>query len=91
MSETVTARTAEGWVPNPARLAAYRREAATSGLDGQPYRSAVTEGRKIVRDALEWTMVRQRLEALIGPTIRPARLIAQEGRPRREAFGIWRP
>ena len=58
MSEAVTARTAAGWVPNAARLAAYRREAATSGLDGQPYRSAVTEGRKIVRDALDWIMTR---------------------------------
>jgi amidase len=86
MSEAVTARTAEGWVPNPARLAAYRREAATSGLDGQPYRSAVTEGRKIVRDALEWIMVRQRLEAFVGPTIRPARLIAQESQPEARGF-----
>ena len=86
MSEAVTGRTAEGWVPNPARLAAYRREAATTGLDGQPYRSAVTEGRKIVRDALEWTMVRQRLEALIGPTIRPARLIAEESQPEARGF-----
>jgi amidase len=73
-------------VPNPARLAAYRREAATSGLDGQPYRSAVTEGRKIVRDALEWIMVRQRLEAFVGPTIRPARLIAQESQPEARGF-----
>ena len=86
MSEAVTARTAAGWVPNAARLAAYRREAATSGLDGQPYRSAVTEGRKIVRDALDWIMTRQRLDALIGPTIRPARLIAQESQPEARGF-----
>ena len=86
MSEAVTGRTAEGWVPNPARLAAYRREAATSGFDGQPYRSAVTEGRKIVRDALEWIMARQRLDAFVGPTIRPARLIAQESQPEARGF-----
>jgi amidase len=86
MTEAVTAPTPQGWVPNQARLAAYRREAATTGLDGQPYRSAVSEGRKIVRDALEWVMVRHRLDALIGPTIRPARLIAQESQPEARGF-----
>jgi amidase len=72
---------------NPARLEAYRREAARGTLQEQPYRSAVVEGRKIVRDLLEWTLAQRRLDALIGPTIRPARLISEEAIP--ESRG-WR-
>jgi amidase len=87
LSEMIAAPTQEGWVPNPARLEAYRREAATGTLQDQPYRSAAVEGRKIVRDLLEWTLTQQRLDALIGPTIRPARLISQEAIP--ESRG-WR-
>ena len=56
-------------------------------LQDQPYRSAAVEGRKIVRDLLEWTLTQQRLDALIGPTIRPARLISEEAIP--ESRG-WR-
>jgi hypothetical protein len=56
-------------------------------LDDQPYRSALGEGRKIIRDLLEWTLKQQRLDALIGPTIRPARLISEEAIP--ESRG-WR-
>ena len=47
-------------------------------LQDQPYLSAVVEGREIVRDLLEWTFRQQRLDALIGPTIQPARLITEE-------------
>ena len=86
MAEAVTAPTPQGWVPNPARLAAYRREATTTGLDGQPYRSALKEGRTIVRDALDWMITRHQLDALIGPTIRPARLIADELQPEARGF-----
>jgi hypothetical protein len=39
----------------------------------QPYRSAVTDGRRIVRDLLDWTLSRERLDAFISPTVRPAR------------------
>jgi amidase len=87
LSEAITAPTREGWVPNPARLEAYRREAAMGTLQDQPYRSAVVEGRKIVRDLLDWTLTQQRLDALIGPTIRPARFISEEATP--ESRG-WR-
>lgn len=81
LSAAIVAPTREGWVPNPARLEAYRREAAMDTLQDQPYQSAVVEGRKIVRDLLEWTLKQQRLDALIGPTIRPARLISDEAIP----------
>ncbi len=81
LSAAIVAPTREGWVPNPARLEAYRREAAMDTLQDQPYKSAVVEGRKIVRDLLEWTLKQQRLDALIGPTIRPARLISDEAIP----------
>jgi amidase len=87
LSEKISKPTPEGWVPNPARLEAYRREAARGTLQEQPYRSAVVEGRKIVRDLLEWTLAQRRLDALIGPTIRPARLISEEAIP--ESRG-WR-
>jgi amidase len=87
LSEAIKAPTPEGWIPNPARLEAYRREAATGTLDEPLYRSAAFEGRKIVRDVLEWTFKQQRLDALIGPTIQPARLISKEATP--ESRG-WR-
>lgn len=76
-----------GWTPNKARLEQYRREAAAGTLQDQPYRSAVSEGRKIVRDLLDWTLKRERLDAFIGPVVRPARLIREEGTP--ESRG-WR-
>lgn len=76
-----------GWTPNRARLEQYRREAAAGTLEDQPYRSAVTEGRTIVRDVLDWTLKRERLDAFIGPTLRPARLISEESTP--ESRG-WR-
>jgi amidase len=87
LSEAIAAPTPEGWVPNLARQEAYRREAAMGTLQDQPYRSAAVEGRKIVRDLLDWTLKQQRLDALIGPTIRPARLISEEAVP--ESRG-WR-
>jgi amidase len=87
LSEVLVAPTGQGWVPNPARLEAYRREANTGTLQDQPYRSAAIEGRQIVRDVLEWTLKQQRLDALIGPTVRPARLISEEATP--ESRG-WR-
>ena len=80
LSEAVTERTSD-WTPNKARLEQYRREAATGSLHDQPYRSAVSDGRKIVRDLLEWTLERERLDAFIGPTARPARLISEESTP----------
>jgi amidase len=81
LSETLKSPTPEGWVPNTARLEAYRREAKTGTLNDQPYVSALTDGRKMVRESLEWFMVKERLDAFIGPTSRPARLIKDEAIP----------
>jgi amidase len=81
LSEQITAVTPEGWVPNKARLEAYKREAQIGTLQDQPYRSALTDARKIVRENLEWLLARDRLDAFIGPTGRPPRLIKDEASP----------
>lgn len=81
LSEQLKEQTPEGWVPNTVRLEAYKREAKTGTLRDQPYLSVVTEGRKIVRDILEWYLAKERLDAFIGPTISPARLIKEESTP----------
>ena len=47
-------------------------------MAAQPYRSALNESRKIVKDVLTWVIKEHRLDALISPTSRPARLIADE-------------
>jgi amidase len=87
LSEAVVAGNPAGWTPNPARLEQYRREATMGALDDAPYRAAATHGRALVRDVLDWTLKRERLDAFIGPTLRPARLISEESTP--EARG-WR-
>ena len=84
LSEAVTETS--GWTPNKARLEQYRREAAAGTLQDQPYRGAVTDARKIVRDLLDWTLKRERLDAFVGPTIRPARLISEESTPESRGF-----
>jgi amidase len=78
LSEAVKDEMPEGWVPNRARLDQYRREAKAGTLQDQPYRSALTDGRKMVRESLEWFLAKDRLDALIGPTSRPPRLIKDE-------------
>jgi amidase len=65
------------WVANRVRVEAHRREASTS-INGQPYLSALNEARKMVRDVLTWMIAEYKLDALISPTSRPARLIAEE-------------
>ena len=81
LSEKISAATPEGWVPNPARLEGYKREAAIGTLQDQPYRSSLTDARKIVRENLEWLLEKHRLDAFIGPTARPPRLIKDEATP----------
>jgi len=81
LSEQIDAVTPEGWVPNKARLEAYRREAKIGTLQDQPYRSALTDGRKMVRESLEWFLAKERLDAFIGPTGRVPRLIKDEAAP----------
>jgi amidase len=73
-------------VPNAPRLAQYRREAATGGLDSPAYRQAVTDARSSLRQVLEHIVRRDRLDALIGPTARPARLISEEAQPDTRGF-----
>jgi amidase len=68
-------------VPNKARLDAYAREARTGTLQDQPYVSALTDGRRMVRESLKWFLTRERLDAFIGPTSRPPRLIKDEAAP----------
>lgn len=75
LSEAVKNETSEGWVPNKARLDQYGREAKAGTLQDQPYQSALTDGRKMVRESLEWFLAKDRLDAFIGPTSRPPRLI----------------
>ena len=44
------------------------------------YRSALHDGRKIVRDSLTWFLAREKLDAFVVPTAsRPPRLIKDEG------------
>jgi amidase len=82
LSEKLTAPSPEGWLPNPGRLAGYRREAKLGSLDDQGYLSARNEGMRIVRDVLTSVLRRDRLDAFIGLTSRvPARLITEEGQP----------
>jgi amidase len=40
----------------------------------------------MIRELLDWTLRRERLDALIGPTIRPARLISEEAVPEARGF-----
>jgi amidase len=81
LSEMITSVTPEGWVPNKARLDQYRREAQIGTLQDQPYRSSLTDARKIVRENLEWMLTKDRLDAFIGPTARPPALIKDEATP----------
>lgn len=81
LAERTTEAAKEGWFPNPVRLASYKREAQIGTLQDQPYRSSLTDARKIVRENLEWLMAKERLDAFIGPTARPPRLIKDEGTP----------
>jgi amidase len=78
LTELLTTETPEGWVPNPVRLAGHRREATMTGLHDQLYISAVGDLRKIARDVLQLVLATHRLDALIGPTALPARLISEE-------------
>ncbi|MBC7369388.1 MAG: glutamyl-tRNA amidotransferase [Undibacterium sp.] len=82
LSEKITEPTKEGWVPNKNRLEAYRREKKAGTLDDKPYHSALEDGRKIVRENLEWIIAREKLDAFIVPTSsRPPRLIKEADAP----------
>ncbi|MCX6952796.1 MAG: amidase family protein, partial [Verrucomicrobia bacterium] len=82
LSEKITEPTKEGWVPNKNRLDAYKREKKAGTLTDQPYLSAVTDGRKIMRENLTWFLTKEKLDAFLVPTsARPPRLIKDEGAP----------
>jgi len=90
LSEKITSVTPEGWVPNKARLDAYKHEAEIGTLEDQPYRSSLGDARKIVRENLEWLLTKERLDAFIGPTGRPPRLIKDEATlPPPTLGGAW--
>lgn len=82
LSEKITETTQEGWVPNKNRLESYRRELKAGTLDDKPYQSALEDGRKIVRENLEWFIARDKLDAFIAPTSSaPPRPISEDDRP----------
>ena len=79
LSEKITGPTKEGWVPNKNRLESYRREKKAGTTQDQPYRSALEDGRKIVRESLTWFIASERLDAFIVPTsAKPPRLIKDD-------------
>jgi amidase len=86
LSERLVEEAPRGWVPNNARLESYRREATVGTLRDQPYVSASTAGRAMVRDILGWLLTTERLDAFIGATIPPARLISEESTPAAPGF-----
>ncbi|GAB1489067.1 amidase [Opitutaceae bacterium] len=82
LTEKITAPTPEGWVPNANRLATLRKQEKAGTLQDTPYATAVTDGRKIVRDNLTWIMQKEKLDAFIVPTnSRPVPLIKGEQMP----------
>jgi len=64
LSEKLKEEAPEGWIPNKARLEAYGREAKAGTLQDQPYVSALTDGRKMVRESLEWFLAKYRIPEL---------------------------
>ena len=58
----------EGWEPNRGRLTTMKRGVKAGALDSEPYRSAVNEGRKMIRENLEWLVAKDKLDAFIVPT-----------------------
>ncbi len=75
-------RNEEGWEPNRGRLETIRRGLKAGTRTDQPYLSAVTEGRKIVRENLEFFLAKDKLDAFIWPTSsRPAALSREDSAP----------
>lgn len=67
-TEAITTPTREGWVPNPGRLKSLIKQSKAVSLQDTPYLDALNEGRRIVRENLEWALKRERLDAFIVPT-----------------------
>ncbi len=78
LSEKV-ATSEEGWEPNRGRLETMKKSVKAGAFDAEPYRSAVNEGRKMIRENLEAIMAKEKLDAFITPTSgRPAGLSSAE-------------
>ena len=79
LSEKVTSPTAEGFFPNLGRLALYRTEAKSPGLDDPSYRAALDHGLPYVRAVVQGLFDQHKLDAIVYPTNprRPA-LVGQE-------------
>lgn len=72
--------TEDGWEPNRGRLETMKRGIKAVALDQEPYRGAVAEGRKLVRENLEAIVAKEKLDAFITPTSgRPAGFNRSEG------------
>ena len=84
LTKKITEETPEGWVPNPDRLESYEQELEAGTTEDVPYVRALNEGRKIVRDSLQWYLQDMELDAFIVPTrTRPPSLIEESERPSR--------
>lgn len=80
LSEKITAPTQEGWVPNKNRFTSYEREKKAGTIHDLLYRSALEDGRKIVRENLQWFLTKEKLDAFIVPTAsHPPRLTKDDG------------
>ena len=72
--------TEDGWEPNRGRLETMKRGIKAVALDQEPYRGAVEEGRKMIRENLEAIVAKEKLDAFITPTSgRPAWFNRSEG------------
>jgi amidase len=70
----------DGWEPNRGRLETMKRGLKAGALDSEPYRSAVNEGRKMIRENLAAIIAREKLDAFITPTSgRPPAVGRDEG------------
>ncbi len=68
LSEKIKKDSEDGYFQNENRLKAYKREAKAGTLEDTPYLSALSDGRKIVRENLTWFLESEKLDAFIVPT-----------------------
>jgi amidase len=72
--------TEEGWEPNRGRLETMKRGLKAGAMESEPYRSAVNEGRQMIRENLEAIVAKEKLDAFITPTSsRPPGVARDEG------------
>lgn len=71
--------TEDGWEPNRGRLETMKRSTKAGTFDSEPYRSAVNEGRQMIRENLEAIVAKEKLDAFITPTSsRPPGLMQED-------------